>query len=233
MRFRASAPIALSMLAAFAASPAQAATPTAQGADAAARSAVQAERGPGTNARALCNPERSARTGTQYRTRWACELEVSAAAEEYAQRATKGDVTSDPLPLVGTARVAWRNGRYKVLSIGRLDWEPRLAKTAPSLGASTARRLAWQAFVGEGFPRRSTLTTSDLSCKRASRSAFRCTLYWVAGDVWGRARMRIAMVRPRESNEWTYSWTMPIVNDYCRFGRNQPLAKCRRVDRVR
>lgn len=155
----------------------------------------------------------------------------SALAEDRTLLAEEGG-PDDPWPWTLDVTVQWADGEWEATSISDLEWNPRLSLRAPRLGTVTARRLARSALRQEGFD--FVINASPRTkCRRSSRTTVRCTFSWTQGDASGVSRIRVSMVPPRADNEWDYSWTTHIYDDYCYAVLDKPASKCTKVDRVR
>lgn len=205
--------------------------PTARAADAAVRAAAAERFGDGRQVRAVCNPTRG-KYGAQNRRRWRCELAASALPEDHERQAAEGLPVSDNWPWVASGIVQWADGEFEATSVSRLVWAPMLSVETPKLGMVTARRLARSALEQEGFTEEQR-AGSRTRCRRQSASAVRCTIGWTLGDVGYVTKLRVAMVPPRADNEWVYSWTMWVHDEYCYAVLKRPSSRCTSVEKVR
>ncbi|CAB4896324.1 unannotated protein [freshwater metagenome] len=224
--------VPLVVLVGLAAAPvAQAAGPSAKGADREAAAAAVRQTGVDRRAAAVCNPERSRKTNDQLRTRWYCEVKLAATPDDVA---TFGDgvVPADPLPLATTVSVAWADGEYEATAIGKYGWAP-LPAVAPKLGVITARSLVWTALRAQGFSSRSVMDGESLKCSRRASSSFRCRVSWFVGDSATQGTVTVSSPGPVDDGQWTYSWTLRLLDTYCRDVLKRSLARCSTIDRVR
>jgi hypothetical protein len=216
----------------FVAPVAQAAAPTARGADRAAAAVVAEPFGDGRPAKALCNPTRSTKTGRQSTRRWLCDAETTATASEAAPYLDGGMPPRDPRPFKTTVSVEWADGEYEAEQVGKLLWGPNPEKVDP-LGMVTARRLAFSALASEGFPSREVIGSRALRCTRLTSTVVRCRASWTTGDVSGEGAIRIRSTGKVSFGDWGYSWRIRVTDGYCLDVLKRGRARCTELDVVR